>query len=48
MDPTDQATIDKKMVQEIDGTENEWGWCKKKVRAQTTCLCRGACHSFLN
>ena len=21
------------MVEEIDGTKNEWGWCKKKVGA---------------
>jgi len=33
MDPSDQKTIDKKMVEEIDGTQNEWGWCKKKVGA---------------
>jgi len=33
MDPADQKTIDKKMVEEIDGTQNEWGWCKKKVGA---------------
>lgn len=33
MDPTKQADIDKKMIEEIDGTQNEWGWCKKKVNA---------------
>ena len=32
MDPADQKGIDKKMVEEIDGTQNEWGWCKKKAR----------------
>jgi enolase len=25
--------IDKKMVEEVDGTQNEWGWCKSKVGA---------------
>ena len=29
----DQAKIDRKMVEEIDGTQNEWGWCKQKVGA---------------
>jgi len=33
MDPSQQQVIDKKMVEEIDGTQNEWGWCKKKVGA---------------
>eukprot|EP00310_Coccolithus_braarudii_P013461 CAMPEP_0183332420 /NCGR_PEP_ID=MMETSP0164_2-20130417/1578_1 /TAXON_ID=221442 /ORGANISM="Coccolithus pelagicus ssp braarudi, Strain PLY182g" /LENGTH=450 /DNA_ID=CAMNT_0025501129 /DNA_START=667 /DNA_END=2019 /DNA_ORIENTATION=+ len=33
MDPADQKAIDNKMVQDIDGTKNEWGWCKKKVGA---------------
>ena len=28
MDVTQQVKIDKKMVEEIDGTQNEWGWCK--------------------
>jgi len=28
MDVTQQEKIDKKMVEEIDGTQNEWGWCK--------------------
>lgn len=30
-DPTDQTGIDNFMVQELDGTVNEWGWCKQKV-----------------
>lgn len=30
---TDQVKIDRKMVEEIDGTQNEWGWCKQKVGA---------------
>ena len=29
----DQNLIDKKMTEEIDGTQNEWGWCKQKVGA---------------
>lgn len=33
MDVKDQTKIDKKMVEEIDGTQNEWGWCKQKVGA---------------
>jgi enolase len=33
MDVTQQETIDRKMVEEIDGTQNEWGWCKQKVGA---------------
>jgi enolase len=24
----DQNKIDRKMVEELDGTQNEWGWCK--------------------
>ena len=33
MDVSKQETIDRKMVEEIDGTQNEWGWCKQKVGA---------------
>ncbi|KAG8487859.1 hypothetical protein CXB51_018768 [Gossypium anomalum] len=29
-DPTEQAKIDNFMVQQLDGTVNEWGWCKQK------------------
>ncbi|EER17442.1 enolase 2, putative [Perkinsus marinus ATCC 50983] len=32
-DPTDQTGIDKLMVEELDGTQNEWGWCKAKLGA---------------
>jgi enolase len=32
-DPTDQAGIDKFMVQELDGSKNEWGWSKSKLGA---------------
>lgn len=28
LDVKEQTKIDKKMVEEIDGTQNEWGWCK--------------------
>merc|ERR1719238_1836641 len=35
MDPADQKAIDDKMVQELDGTKNEWGWCKSKLGANT-------------
>ena len=28
MNVRDQTKIDKKMVEELDGTQNEWGWCK--------------------
>lgn len=27
-DVRDQVKIDKRMVEELDGTRNEWGWCK--------------------
>ncbi|XP_058069014.1 uncharacterized protein LOC131240226 [Magnolia sinica] len=30
-DPTEQTGIDNFMVQQLDGTVNEWGWCKQKV-----------------
>ena len=30
-DPTEQTQIDDFMVQQLDGTSNEWGWCKQKV-----------------
>lgn len=32
-DPTEQNTIDKLMVETLDGTKNEWGWCKSKLGA---------------
>ncbi|XP_019454666.1 PREDICTED: enolase-like [Lupinus angustifolius] len=32
-DPTQQTTIDNIMVQQLDGTVNEWGWCKQKLGA---------------
>merc|ERR1712007_263105 len=30
---TDQAKIDKMMVEELDGEKNEWGWSKSKLGA---------------
>jgi enolase len=33
MDVTKQAEIDKLMVEEMDGTKNEWGWSKSKLGA---------------
>ncbi|AQL02254.1 Enolase 1 [Zea mays] len=32
-DPTEQVEIDNFMVQQLDGTSNEWGWCKQKLGA---------------
>jgi len=33
MDVTKQTEIDKLMVEILDGTQNEWGWCKAKLGA---------------
>jgi len=33
MDVTDQVAIDKVMVEELDGTKNDWGWCKTNLGA---------------
>ena len=33
LDPTQQTEIDNLMVQKLDGTKNEWGWCKQKLGA---------------
>ena len=33
MDVKDQVAIDKKMVEQIDGSKNEWGWSKSNVGA---------------
>ncbi|KAE8782643.1 Enolase 2 [Hordeum vulgare] len=30
-DPTAQTELDNFMVQQLDGTKNEWGWCKQKI-----------------
>merc|ERR1719221_1944331 len=33
LDVTKQTMIDKLMVETLDGTQNEWGWCKSKLGA---------------
>jgi len=33
MDPRDQKRIDDLMVQQLDGSKNEWGWSKSKLGA---------------
>jgi enolase len=33
MDPTDQEKLDKLMIEQLDGTTNEFGWCKAKLGA---------------
>ncbi|POM61218.1 Phosphopyruvate hydratase, partial [Phytophthora palmivora] len=45
-DVTQQAELDRFMVETLDGTQNEWGWCKKKLGANailgvSLALCRG-------
>ncbi|KAG2257832.1 hypothetical protein Bca52824_077126 [Brassica carinata] len=32
-DPTQQTAIDNFMVHQLDGTQNEWGWCKQELGA---------------
>lgn len=44
-DCTDQANLDKQMVEVLDGTQNEWGWSKSKLGANailavSMALCR--------
>ena len=36
-DPTQHTAIDNLMVQQLDGTINEWGWCKQKVLSWWNC-----------
>lgn len=31
--PVDQVAIDDFMVKELDGTQNQWGWCKQRLGA---------------
>merc|ERR1719235_519953 len=33
LDPTKQTEIDKMMVEQLDGSQNEWGWSKSKLGA---------------
>lgn len=47
--PSDQTTIDKLMVETLDGTKNEWGWCKSKIGANailgvSLAVCRAGAH----
>ncbi|KAG2628705.1 hypothetical protein PVAP13_3KG383700 [Panicum virgatum] len=48
-DPTAQTEIDNFMVQQLDGTKNEWGWCKQNLGANailavSLAVCKaGAC-----
>jgi enolase len=49
-DPRDQFALDKLMVEELDGTKNEWGWCKKKIGANailavSLAVCRAGAHA---
>merc|ERR1712232_548015 len=44
-DVTKQSELDKMMVEALDGTQNEWGWCKSKLGANailaiSMALCR--------
>ena len=47
--PSDQLALDKLMVEEIDGTKNEWGWAKSKIGANgilavSLAICRAGAH----
>ncbi len=49
MDVTAQEKIDKLMVESLDGSKNEWGWCKSKLGANailavSLAVCRGGAH----
>jgi len=46
MDVTKQSAIDKKMVEEIDGSKNEWGWSKEKRCQRHPCCLIGHCQSW--
>merc|ERR1719194_199484 len=39
LDPTKQTDIDKLMVEELDGSQNEWGWSKSKLGANAILAC---------
>ncbi|EZG72778.1 enolase [Gregarina niphandrodes] len=38
-DAVDQTGLDKLMVETLDGTQNEWGWCKQKLGANAILAC---------
>lgn len=42
-DPCDQKGIDKLMVEELDGSKNEWGWSKSKLGANAILAVSMAC-----
>lgn len=49
MDVTQQEKIDKLMVEQLDGSKNEWGWCKSNLGANailavSLAACRGGAH----
>uniref|UniRef100_A0A6N2K6P7 phosphopyruvate hydratase n=1 Tax=Salix viminalis TaxID=40686 RepID=A0A6N2K6P7_SALVM len=49
-DPTEQTAIDNLMVQQLDGTVNEWGWCKQKLGANailavSLAVCKAGAHA---
>lgn len=49
-DPTEQVAIDNLMVQQLDGTVNEWGWCKQKLGANailavSLAVCKAGAHA---
>merc|ERR1719163_2078539 len=39
LDPTKQTDLDKLMVEELDGSQNEWGWSKAKLGANAILAC---------
>merc|ERR1712164_65899 len=39
LDPTKQTDLDKLMVEELDGSQNEWGWSKSKLGANAILAC---------
>lgn len=50
LDVTKQEKIDRLMVEQVDGTSNEWGWCKQKIGANailavSLAIARAGAHS---
>lgn len=50
LDVTKQEKIDRLMVEQVDGTQNEWGWCKQKIGANailavSLAIARAGAHS---
>ena len=48
--PQEQSSLDKLMVERLDGSKNEWGWSKSKLGANailavSMALCRAGAHS---